>query len=420
MTRLSIGRDGTGQVSAGRWIAPVLSVVGLVLIGVVTVSLLSGQIPFVPRSVSGNNGGVPIGGNGLPTVTPAPSNVVVVPPEVITFQGSIVFAKAGNIWVQTGKNAKQLTTGGNDSMPSWSPDGKTVYFIRSIDTTNGRWPAGGVVHDYELLTPSVMSVRADGSSSPATILSGKVQRGNLLWHAWIREPVLSPDGHTLAIVSDRPQPDQSDVVLQFYDLVTHKTKIPNLSEAPPLGHQDPTWRNDGKELLYVRNGRSGPRGAAAIWRWNVPAQKGSPVTGPGYLEPSYSPDGRFIAATKTNSFGNDVVILDASSGREILSVTNDSSSWAPTWSPAGDSIAFLNLNGQIVDLKLARLDGTEPNWTVKDITNLTEFSGLDGESRPDWFIPTSELPSPSPSPAASGASAAPPGSQPAPSSSPAQ
>jgi Tol biopolymer transport system component len=405
VTRLSIGRDAAGQVTVGRWIAPILSILGLVVIGFVTLNLLNGQIPFVPRSVSGNNGGV-IGGEG-PTVTPAPSNVVVVPPEIITFKGSIVYAKAGNIWVQTGKDAKQLTTGGNDSMPSWSPDGSTIYFIRTISSI-GRWPASGVMRDYQLTTPSVMSVRADGSADPVRILSGKVGGGNRLWHSWIREPVLSPDGHTLAIVSDRPQPEQSDVVLQFYDLVTHKTKVPNLSEAPPLGHQDPTWRNDGKELLYVRNGRSGPRGAAAIWRWTVASQKGSPVTGPGYLEPSYSPDGRFIAATKTSSFGNDIVILDAGSGREILRVTNDGGSWAPTWSPAGDAIAFLNIKGQIVDLKVARLQGAEPGWTVKDITNLTEISGLDGESRPDWFIPASELPAPSPTPAASSAPVAPP------------
>ena len=69
--------------------------------------------------------------------------------------------------------------------------------------------------------------------------------------------------------------------------------------------------------------------------------------------PSYSPDGRYIAATRTSSFGNDVVILDASNGRELLRVTNDGASWAPVWSPAGDAIAFLHIDGQIVDLKLA-------------------------------------------------------------------
>ena len=133
------------------------------------------------------------------------------------------------------------------------------------------------------------------------------------------------------------------------------------------------------------------------------------MTGPGYLAPSYSPDGRYVAATKTSTFGNDIVILDARDGRELLRVTNDGGSWSPTWSPIGDSIAFLHIKGQIIDLKLARLDGPAGKWTVKDLTSLTEVSGLDGESKPDWFVPVADLPvatpPPSTAPAASGSPA---------------
>jgi dipeptidyl aminopeptidase/acylaminoacyl peptidase len=139
------------------------------------------------------------------------------------------------------------------------------------------------------------------------------------------------------------------------------------------------------------------------------------LTGPGYLEPSYSPDGTFIAVTRTSSFGNDVVILDAAHGRELLRVTNDGASWSPVWAPTGDAIAFLHIDGQIVDLKLARLGGSGPDWTVTDTLDLTQVSGLDGGSRPAWHVPPEELPatptptitqSPSPSPAA-GASVTP-------------
>ena len=106
--------------------------------------------------------------------------------------------------------------------------------------------------------------------------------------------------------------------------------------------------------------------------------------------------------TKTSSFGNDIAILDAGNGGKLLRVTNDGASWAPVSSPNGDAIAFLNIRGQIVDLKLARLDGTAPDWTVKDITDLTEVSGLDGESRPGWFVPPDERPV-TPAPAISSA-----------------
>ena len=129
--------------------------------------------------------------------------------------------------------------------------------------------------------------------------------------------------------------------------------------------------------------------------------KSAALTGPGYLEPSYSPDGRFVVATKTSSFGNDLVILDAANGRELLRLTNDGASWAPVWSPIGDAIAFLHIEGQIVDLKMIRLDGTAPDWSVKDITDLTEVSGLDGSSRPGWFVPPDQLPAPTPTPVSS-------------------
>jgi Tol biopolymer transport system component len=221
------------------------------------------------------------------------------------------------------------------------------------------------------------------------------------WQSWIREPVVSPDGTTLAMVSDRPNPSVSDVVLQLYDLTTQKSTIPKVVETPPLGHQDPTWRPDGKFLMYVRNGRDGARGAPMIYRYDVAKGKSAAVTGPGYLEPSYSPDGRFVVATKTSSFGNDLVILDAGTGRELLRLTNDGASWSPVWSPIGDAIAFLHLQGQIVDLKMIRLDGDAPNWTVKDITDLTEVSGLDGSSRPSWFVPPDQLPAPTPTPVSS-------------------
>jgi Tol biopolymer transport system component len=379
--------------SVGRWLAPALSIAGLLIIALVTLDLLQGGVPFVGSGGKGNgNGGV--NGNAA---TPAPPNVVVVPPDVVAVPGSIVYVKAGNIWVQTGKNARQLTKGGDDSMPSWSPDGSSIYFIRTVEGV-GRWPSLGVTRDYEMTTPSIMRIKADGSGEAAVVVSGKVTKNGFTWHAWIRDPVLSPDGRTLAMVSDRPDPTRSDVVLQFYDIASQASTIPRLTEMAPLGHQDPAWRADGKVLLYVRNGRDGARGAPAIWRWDLAKAKASVVTGPGYLEPSFSPDGRYFVATKTSSFGNDLVILDASTGRELMRVTNDGASWAPVWSPVGDSIAFLHIQGQIVDLKLARLAGTAPNWTVKDVIPLTEVSGLDGESRPSWFVPADQLPAPSATP----------------------
>jgi dipeptidyl aminopeptidase/acylaminoacyl peptidase len=393
MTRRAAARprgsgDPLGTVLTGSLVAPGLAIVGLLVVAIVTLGLMNGEVPFIGGSTGNGtgNGGVIAG----PDRTAAPSNVVVVEPEV-SVPGSIVYVKSGNVWVQSGTDARQITKSGRDSMPSWSPDGRSIYYIESTPDP-GLWLVNGSPRRYDLEYPNLMRIAADGSGEPVRLATGHFTRGRYDWFFWIRQPVLSPDGSRFALVSDGPDPEKSDAVLQFFDPKTKKFTPAGVQQTPPLGHQDPAWRADGKRLLYVRNGRDGARGAPVIMRYDVATKKVSPLTGPGYLHPAFSPDGRYIAATRTSTFGTDVVILDASSGRELATVTNDERSWAPVWSPAGDAIAYLNIDGQIVDLKLAKLEGPGPSWTVTETTHLTEVSGLDPASKPGWFIPPEELP----------------------------
>ena len=384
--RSAKARDPYGIGPVGTAIAPIAAVVGLVLIAVVTINLFNYELPFTGGDPgNGNNGAV-----GGPAITPAPSNVVIIPEEA-TFLGKIVYAKAGNVWVQTNDGATQLTNGGGASMPSFSADGNWVTYIQTSET-RGKWPLRGRPTWYDIDLNDLMRVRADGTGEPQRLLSGQVRNGSLRWSAWMRQPVLSPDGKTIALVTDAPDPDDSNVVLQLYDLQRKRLTRTGVKEVGVLGHQDPEWRPDGKYLLYTMNNRDGARGSPVIMRFDPKAKEARPLTTAGYMQPSYSPDGRYIAATRTNTLGTDVVILNASNGNELLRITNDDASWAPSWSPAGDAIAFLHIAGQTVDLRLAKLDGTGPTWTVAGTENLTEVSGLDAASRPDWYIPPALLP----------------------------
>jgi dipeptidyl aminopeptidase/acylaminoacyl peptidase len=400
--------DPYGIGPVGTLIAPILSVLGLVLVAVLTISLLNGEIPF---ATSGRGPTASGDGNVAgPAATPAPSNVVVVPEEA-TFEGSIVYAKGGNIWIQSADDVRQLTDTGGASMPSWSADGNWVYYIHN-DRTEGKWRVKGVVESYALDVSELMRIRSDGSAKPQRLLRSRFKKGNLTYAYWLRQPVLSPDGKKVAVMSDAPNPDESTVVLQFFDTKSKKLRKADVGVKGVLGHQDPEWRPDGKFLLYVRNGRDGSRGAPNIMRYNVGTKNTKSLTGPGYLHPAYSADGRFIAATKTSAIGTDVVLLDGATGRELMRITDDGSSWAPTWSPAGDGIAFLHIEGQTVDLRLAKLDGTAPHWTISETIDLTEVSGLDPASHPDWFMPPADIP------AAPASSAAPPAASPSGSTAP--
>jgi len=389
-------------------LGPILALVALVVVAILTVTLLIGRFPLTVGGGDGNGGG------GVPIdATPAPSNVVVVPKDPrADVPGSIVYVKQGSIWIQSGTTVRQLTSGDDDASPAWTSDGKWVYFVRTVQERGLRSIGRSRPAYYTMTYPVLMRVDPSGGD-PEQVLSGKVKSGKLTSFYWLREPMPNPvDPNQLAVVTSQPASSTNDVVLQLLDATTHKFTIPKgTKEVGNLGHQDPAWHPNGTVLLYVMNDRDGRRGAPSIWRYDPARDRVAKVTGPGYLAPSYSPDGKYIAATKTTTTGTDVVVLDATSGGEVLQVTTDGQSWSPAWSPRGDAIAYLHVRGQIVDLRMATLSGTAPPFSVADTIDLTVVSGLDGASRPSWYIPVDELPA-SPAPSSPGASTGPPSPSP--------
>jgi Tol biopolymer transport system component len=256
-----------------------------------------------------------------------------------------------------------------------------------------------------------MRINPDGGVAEQ-LLSGKVEKGKDLWNFFIREPSISPDGATAALISDGPTGAGKDLVLQFLNLDTLKMTDPKLPEETPLGHQDPAWSPLGDSVLYVRNSRDGTRGVPAILKYDLATEKTATLSGAGYLSPAWSPDGRYVVATNTSAFGTDIVILDAKTGAEVLRLTNDENSFAPVWSPAGDSIGYFQIDRGVVDLFIVQLVGTGPSWTVLKPLGITLSAGLDAGSRPSWYIPPNEMPTPPPSgapsrPAGSGAESSP-------------
>ena len=402
--------DPYGIRPSAALIAPIISIVGLVIIGWLSLGLITGNLPFK----IGSKGGGPAASLG-PARTATPSNVVIVPsvPPGDIMKGTIVYAKAGSLWIQDAAGARQLTNPstqddpGSDSMPSFTPDGQWIVYVetrsmRVLFRLNLRAPAY-----YTATYPIVYRIKPDGTGRQQ-LATGLYKTGSYRWWYWMRQPVMSPNGHTLALFSDGPDPTRSNVVLQFYDTVTKKLTKAGVPEFPPLGHQDADWSPDGKTLLYVKNGRDGARGAPQIYRLDIKTKAFKAITGPGYDAPRYSPDGRYIAATQTSALGTDVVILDARNGNELARITDDAHSWGAVWSPAGDRLAYLHIDGGVTDLLEVVLSGTSGRWDVSAPAALTQNAGLDGASHPDWYIPAADLPAPTVQPSPSTAPTASP------------
>ena len=390
----SVIRPSLGT-SVGPYLGPGLSALGLVIVAIITIGLINGRLPRI--------GGLGIGpgesDDSGPIKTPTPTDVIVIDPRS-EVPGTIAYVKAGNIWLQSGDRVSQLTSTGLDDMPSWSPDGKWIYFVR-YKPVYGRFVFGGILRGYALRVPQVMRLRPAAETEPELLWSGTFKRGDQTWSYFIRQPVVSPDLNRIAVVSDGPNPLENDVVLQFFDLTTKAMSNAGAAQNQPLGHQDPAWSPDGSTLLFVRNGREGSRGVPMLMRYTVSTGKVSTLAGPGYNAPSWSPDGRFVAVTRTDGLGTDVVILDARTGTELLRVTKDGRSFSGTWSPAGDALAYFHIDRGVVDLVTVKLVGSGPTWTLGETLSLTDAAGLDGASRPSWYIPPEQLPPPTPTPAPS-------------------
>ncbi len=398
--------DPYGLAAARPFLAPLLSLAGLAVVAAVTFALLTGGLPFLP---SGGGGGPDNPGTNpavVPGRTPSPSAPPVVNPDV-GIDGRLVYAKAGNLWIQEGTTTRQLTKTGRDAQPTWSADGSWIYFVETRRKLT-RFPRANGVYDYNLSYPILTRIHPDGTGREA-ILSGLYRTGTNDKYAWsyfIRDPAVEPNGRSIAVVSDGPDPTASDVVLALVSVARQRLSPLKLPENPPYGHQDPAWSPDGTLLLYVRNARVSGRGAPAIWRYEPKTKKNAQLSRPGYSEPLYSADGRYLVATKTSSLGTDIVVLGARTANELLRVTTDGRSWGGAWSPDGTQIAFLHLDGSTTDLSVATLEtDADGNLAVKKTEPLTEFSGLDAESRPAWW-------GPAPAPAATATPAASAGATP--------
>ena len=250
---------------------------------------------------------------------------------------------ADEIWAieADGSGLRQLTHTGSsqgDGDPSWSPDGRRIAF----NTYRfGGWKLG------------VMA--ADGSDvRRLTDNARSVYEGSAEW---------SPSGTHIAFMRYR---SEQGIWVAAADGTGARRLIDNGTSY--YTNAQPSWAPDGQSLLYV----SRVDGHYDIWTVRVDGSGARPIsqTGADDLSPLMSPDGSRILfySNRTGPFetyvmdadGGNVVPLTSSGGNSgrLEEGPSGADSLNPSWSPDGRFIAYVQHGEHGRAIWIARPDGS--------------------------------------------------------------
>ncbi len=185
-----------------------------------------------------------------------------------------------------GTEVRQLTGGGSNSEPSFSPDGRRIVFVSAV-------PERGIAH---LMVLTV----ATGQTRQLTFGTNQD-----------REPVFAPGGKRILFASDRAASgghDRTDI-FEIAPSGRHLRVLVNGSGA----EVSPDVAPHGHRLAYVVEKRGFRTGALRLSNRN--GRKAHTLGRPGaecdpcYREPAFSPSGRHLAAIEVRNSGTSLFVL---------------------------------------------------------------------------------------------------------------
>ena len=138
------------------------------------------------------------------------------------------------------------------------------------------------------------------------------------------DPMPSPDGKTIAFLSDR------EGAMRIFLMAPDGTKQRRLTDrSEPASELEPTWSRDGTTLAYIVE-RKAER--LLIVR-DVAAGTERTLTPPTVrdAEPSFSPDGKWIAVARAANGESDLVALPVAGGEPIRITTSPTLERLPRW-----------------------------------------------------------------------------------------
>jgi Tol biopolymer transport system component len=256
-----------------------------------------------------------------------------------SFPGRLLFISGGDLWLLDANGPRQLATGGTFSQPSWAPDGASLAYVYR-----------GTNFADIFITDDQGQSQTRLTNSQSTILDN---------NDWNLRPTFSPDGQFIAFVSDRT------TALPTLWLMNAADGSGRHALAAPGLQQDDVdalaWSPDGSQLAVTLFNEPGPTEIALVPMNSTPGNRQlSQVISslpPGSFDPSWSPDGSWLAFAAHDGASVEIYAAQAD-GSAVTRLTSDGLlARSPAWSPDGGHIAYLaNKTG---DFEIFEIDVTQ-------------------------------------------------------------
>jgi Tol biopolymer transport system component len=219
----------------------------------------------------------------------------------------IAFVRKGDVWVLglDGSGLRQVTrTAAVEESPDWGPDGSIVY----ASNRDG--------HD------GLYVQRPGGPARRLTLPPGRRQDD--------RTPAWSPDGRWIAFSSTRAGPFNAELYLVRPDgtglrRLTHTAG----SAAVPGDDSMPSWRPDGKGLVFVSN-RDGNSELYGLELGTLRTHRLTFTPDRDETLPRVGPDGRFVFVVRLPGMtGSRLTIANAALGGRRVIQSGSAIDWNP-------------------------------------------------------------------------------------------
>lgn len=277
--------------------------------------------------------------------------------------GRLLFASDGDLWLFDASGAHQLAMGGALSQPRWAPDGSTLAYVY-----RGTNFADIFVTDDQGQSLTRLT------DSQSTVLDN---------NDWNLRPTFSPDGKLIAFVSDRNSTFPTLWLMNAADgSGRHALPTPGLLQEAV---DSLAWSPDGAQLAVTLFNEPSPTQIALVPLGATGRQLSRQLTdlAGGALDPSWSPDGSWLAFAGRDGFTMDVYAIQPDGSGETRLTSDGVLARSPVWSPDGRQIAYLsNKTGYfeiwLIDVRAdpsGALAASSPRQLTRDV-HIDAASGL--------------------------------------------